>query len=485
MQKTSTPGGGRRIPSWRLAVLSLSAVVLAIAGTTVALQSANAEQPTAAATTTETTAKSTTSSSATAEAAAEKTTATKATTAAATTTAAKATTSSSAETTVTTAATTCTRTASATAKTRISNIKLPNKVKGYGGEGDTEVLPMAIASAPNGRSWLAWVSTNDRVYLQQLSCADKLIGKATSFAGIDLQDVSADAKGGVLLITKKGSCGTGPLCGGESSPCNTIHMIRFNTSGKQVWDQQVTNLTSARKGYTSGARFAWWYQHHGRLAYDGTNYAAYFGTAITVKNGSCVDIHEGDRMQVVNSAGNIVKSKSVDVGCSHAWTSRIIYDPTKKKFVMVCATDNDCRIAQPNPYRTVAASKCDGTLFGGDLVLAGTGYWTAWSQGNAVKISRFTTGAANKTVKPGVATQHPHLVRYSKSKMLLTWGSGAKTKAKVLSRSTGATIGSTLTINVKDHNYMSFKEFKDGSAAYAAAGATTNYIKIARVMPIS
>jgi hypothetical protein len=38
--------------------------------------------------------------------------------------------------------------------------------------------------------------------------------------------------------------------------------------------------------------------------------------------------------------------------------------------VMVCATDNDCRTAQPSPYRTVASGTCDGTLFGGDVVLA-------------------------------------------------------------------------------------------------------------------
>ncbi len=264
-----------------------------------------------------------------------------------------------------------------------------------------------------------------------------------------------------------------------------MHMIRFNNSGKLVWDQQVTNLTSTRKGYTNGARFVWWYQHHGRLAYDGKNYAAYFGTAITVKNGSCVDIHEGDRLQVVNSAGNIVKAKSFDFGCSHAWTSRVIYDPAKKKFVAVCATDNECRIAQPNPYRTVAASVCDGTLFGGDLVLAKTGYWEAWTQGNAVRLSRFTTGKANKTVKPGVATEHPHMVKYGANRMVLSWGSGAKTKFRILNRSTGATIGATLTVAVKDHNYTALKEYKDGSVAYPAAGGTTTSIKIARVMPMA
>ena len=98
-------------------------------------------------------------------------------------------------------------------------------------------------------------------------------------------------------------------------------MIRFDNSGHQVWDRQVTNLTSSRGGYDNGARFVWWYQHHGRLASDGKNYAAYFGVAITVQNGNCVDIHEGDRMQVVNASGALVSGHdSFAVGCSHAWT---------------------------------------------------------------------------------------------------------------------------------------------------------------------
>ncbi len=261
MRNSSKPGG-RRQPKWRLWTVGVSAVVLAVGGTTAVLQQSSTAAP----------------ASTTASSSSESTNTTTAQVAS--------------DGTVTTAAANCSRAASKTAKVRITNVKLPAKVKGYGNQGDTEAIPMAVAAASNGRSWLAWLGTNEKVYLQQLGCDDKLIGKAVSFAGIDLQDVSADAKGGALLITKKGSCGTGPLCGGTSSPCNTMHLIRFNTSGKLVSNTQVTNLTSTRKGYSNGARFVWWYQHHGRLAFDGTNYSAYFGTAITVKNGNCVDIHQ-------------------------------------------------------------------------------------------------------------------------------------------------------------------------------------------------
>ncbi len=333
------------------------------------------------------------------------------------------------------------------------------------------------------------MGTDSRVYLGKLDCNDRLVGTPTSFEGIDLQDVQADSSGGgVLLLTRRGNCGSGPLCGGSSSPCNTMHMIRFDSSGRQVWERQVTNLSSSLAGYANGARFIWWYQHHGRLASDGSNYAAYFGVAITVQNGSCVDIHEGDRMQVVSANGSLVSGHrdSFEVGCSHSWTSRIVWDPRTSHFAMVCATDNACRIAQPNPYRTVASGSCDGTLFGGDLVLASTsGYWTAWSQGGQVRLDRFTTGSADTTISTSARSSHPHLVSYGSGRMLLAWESGSSIAAQVYDAGSGRTVGSQFAVNVRDHNYQAFKSYADGSVAYPAAGSTNTSIRIARVMPLS
>jgi hypothetical protein len=267
-----------------------------------------------------------------------------------------------------------------------------------------------------------------------------------------------------------------------------MHMIRFDNSGAQQWEQQVTNLGAGRDGYDDGARFVWWYQHHGRLASDGTNYAAYFGVAITVRNGTCVDVHEGDRMQVVDAEGSLVTGHrdSFEVGCSHSWNARIVWDPRTSRFVMVCATDNNCRIAQPNPYRTVAKGTCDGTLFGGDLVLAKTsGYWTAWSQGGKARLDHFTTGASDRTVTTSAATSHPHLVSYGPDRMLLTWQDGSAMAAQVHDADSGAAVGDEFTISVRDHDFQAFKAYPDGSAAYPAAGSDSTSVKIARVLPMS
>ena len=192
-------------------------------------------------------------------------------------------------------------------------------------------------------------------------------------------------------------------------------------------------------------------------------------------------------MQVVDAGGALVAGHdSFEVGCSHAWTSRIVWDPRTSHFVMVCATDNACRIAQPNPYRTVAAGTCDGTLFGGDLVLASVpGYWTAWSQGGQARLEHFTTGASDTSITTAAKTSHPHLVGYGTGRMLLAWQAGTGMAAQVYDAGTGTTVGSQFTVNVTDHDYQAFKPYADGSAAYPAAGSTATSIKVARVMPLA
>jgi hypothetical protein len=375
---------------------------------------------------------------------------------------------------------------------RVTDVDLGVAVTGYGNEGDTLALPLAIAALPSGGSRLAWLGTDGNAYVGLLDCDDQLVGEPFALPADDLQDLHADDDGGVVLLTRRATgagsdnCGTGTLCGGESSPCSAMYLVRFDAAGTVGWTTQVTNLDDSLAGYDDGARFIWWYQHHGRLAFDGSNYAAYHGVAITVANGGCVDVHEGDRMQVVSSSGELVSDHpdAFAVGCSHSWTTRIVWDPSRGRFVMVCATDNECRIAQPSPYRTVAQGTCDGSLFGGDVVLASTtGYWTAWSQGGSIRLEHFTRGASDATIADAGSSSHPHLVSYGPSRMLLAWGSESATTAQVRDAGDGSAIGPELTIDVNDHDYMAFKAYADGSVAYPAAGPGDTTARIARVMP--
>lgn len=376
---------------------------------------------------------------------------------------------------------------------RVSEIDVGTPVTPYGRQGDADKLPMAIAALPNGGSRLAWLGTDSKVYVAELDCDDRLVGEPLSFPAVDLQDIHADADGGVILITREAegsgahNCGSGQLCGGESSPCYNMFLVRFDREGNEVWAQPVTNAVDGRDGYQNGARFVWWYQHHGRLAFDGENYAAYFGTAITTpgSRSECVDIHQGDRMQVVSAAGELVRHQDAfEVGCSHSWQTRIVWDPRSERFVMTCVTDNNCRIARPNPYRTVAQGECNGTLLGGDLVLSSDqGYWVAWSQDGKIRLDHFTEAASNKSIADAGSARHPHLVNYGEKNMLLTWASGAAQAAQVRDAGSGEPVGEQFTIEVPDHAFQAFKPYADGSVAYPAAGSANTKIRVARVLP--
>ncbi len=389
--------------------------------------------------------------------------------------------------------TVCGRTAGSCSapEVRVTEIDVGSAITPYGSEGDTAPLPMAIAALPGGGSRVAWLGTDKHVRIAELDCDDHIVGTPISIPAVDLQDLHADEDGGVVLVTREATgsgsdhCGTGPLCGGSSSPCYNMVLVRFDNAGNEVWARPVTNAIDGLDGYENGARFVWWYQHHGRIAYDGSNYGTYFCIGITVQNGQCVDIHEGDRMQVVSSEGSLVKNHpdAFEVGCSHSWQTRIVWDPRTNHFVTACVTDNNCRIARPSPYRTIAQGECDGTLFGGDLVLSSTpGYWIAWSQDGQIRLDHFTSAASDKSITNAGPSAHPHLVSYGTDNMLLTWGSGSQMAAQIRSAGSGDPVGSQFMINVPDHNYQAFKAFPDGSVAYPAAGSSSTKLKVARVM---
>jgi len=371
-------------------------------------------------------------------------------------------------------------------------------------------IPLAIAAKPGGGSLVAWMtgykhygsSTASQVQVAELDCDDKLVGTPYTFEGYDFQDLAADGDGGVIVLTRDAQGGPDAQhCGDVNNLCVTpsdrpgcydMYMVRFDCAGTEQWATKLTSSSASVMPYTSGGGdnlFVWWYQHHGRVAYDGTNYAAYFCDAITVTNNQCangagkVDIHEGDRMKVVDPSGKLLTGHdSFDIGCSHSWTARMVWDSRTKHFVTTCATDNNCRIARAPNYQTIASATCDGTLFGGDVINAGnTGYWIAWSYQNAIKLEHFATAASDKTVTTAGNTQNPHLVALGSNAMMLTWKSGSGQAAQIYDATTGAAVGSQFTIAVPDHPWQSWKPFPDGSVAWAGVSAASSTVTIARV----
>jgi hypothetical protein len=389
-------------------------------------------------------------------------------------------------------------------------------------EDEAALMPIVISPKPSGGSRLAWMS-DGMVHVGELDATDQLTANSATFAAHDFADLYADDAGGVLLLTRDapgggtGNCGEPTnLCGeppDPAIPCFDMHLVRFD-DGAETWATQLTDSSSALPSYSTSKTgpevvFVWWYAHHGRIAFDGQRYASYFGAAISVSQDACINIHQGDRMKLVDVDGQL-QNEGFGWGCSHSGYERIVFDPTEQRFVTVCKTDNNNRIAFAPDFRTIKPVDLAYSNFG-DVVLAdGGGYWLISSDrrdgepegqdGNAdIHLLHALDGEADRDLilmNDGAQNQRaPHLARYGQNRMLAAWEESStpgdlrpndperQLTLQVLDATTGATEGEPLVSGLKGNRYHALRTFPDGSVAYVAAGSSASTIDVLRVLP--
>lgn len=405
-------------------------------------------------------------------------------------------------------------------------------------ENEAELHPLVISPMPSGGARLAWMGEDGLLHITTLDANDQVTGTEVTLAVNDFSDLYADDGGGVVLATRNAAgsgaryCGTlTNLCGNVSSlpdqhECWDMYMIRFDGT-TETWATQLTESSTDLPPYLSSptddrvVRFIWWYAHHGRIAFDGQNYAGYYGSAVSLSQ-DCVNadstlsvgvnIHQGDRMNVVGPTGEIVAGLgSFDWGCSHSGYERIVWDPGASRFVTVCKTDNQNRIALAPRYSTIRPVDLGASNLG-DLALAtGGGYWLSASDiepaggGNAdVFLLRFSVLDNDATLndevpvanQAGLNERAPHLAAYGTDGLLVAWETSSSPDdirqndtsrtlyVQVRDRSTGAAVGEALPVTgVTGNRYHEFRAFPDGSAAFPARGTSTGSVRIVRVLP--
>jgi hypothetical protein len=412
------------------------------------------------------------------------------------------------------------------------------------------LTPLAISPLPSGGSRLAFLGKSDgMVHVVTLDASDQVTGTATTLPAYDFQDLYADATGGVLLVsrpamgsTDNNGCGDiNHLCGLTSSyptaaSCYDMYMVRFDGTS-ETWATKLTDTSPTLPAYgtaaTSGTNviFIWSeYAHNGRIAFDGANYAGYFGAAITVPGQSCVgsstltsgvNIHQGDRMKVVSASGAL-QSGGFDWGCSHSGFERVVWDPAAKKFVGVCKNDamtgsKSGKVAFAPSASAIDPVDLNYSNLGSILLAPGGGYWVVTSDIRAgqpanangladvhlLHVPSTTTPAPDRdllAVSDGQNDRAPHLVPYGQGQLLLAWeestatgdlaqnAPGRQMWIQLLDATTGMPPGGdgtgpvTLTPNVLGSRYQDFRPYPDGSAAYPAPGSSNTKIKVLRVL---
>ncbi|KAG2785953.1 hypothetical protein PC129_g17993 [Phytophthora cactorum] len=387
-------------------------------------------------------------------------------------------------------------------------------------EDEVNLKVVAISALPSGGSRIAFHS-GESVVVQELDANDKLVSGSTVKVPLhDFADIYADKDGFVLLGTRDSdgggtlNCGNpSNLCGSAPSPavpCYDMYLVRYDGS-KESWATKLTSSSASLPPYSSGKPGAdvymiWWYAHHGRIASDGTNWAAYFGCAISTSEGGCINIHQGDRMKVVDPSGKIAtQADSFDWGCSHSGYERITYDSRKKGYTSICKTDSNNRIMPPKDWGTTIYPVDLGAANLGDIVpdsdASSKKYWATVSNGEGdnakVHLIHFAiNAAANDDITLGGTDANeraPHLAAIGDGGLLAMWeGSssggdlaegGARTiYAQILDASTGKTISSKVTVDksVVGNRYQALKSFPDGSVAYLSKGTTDTSVQVVR-----
>jgi hypothetical protein len=418
------------------------------------------------------------------------------------------------------------------------------------------LTPLAISPIPGGGARLGFLGKTDgMIHVVTLDANDQVSGAVIGFPGYDFQDIYADAGGGVMLISRTAlgstdnhNCGNiNNLCGVKAqyptaASCYDMYMVRFDGAA-ETWATKLTDTTASLPAYGTSATgggnviFIWSeYAHNGRIAFDGTNYAGYFGAAITVPNQSCVgstdmatgvNIHQGDRMKVVNGSGAL-QSSGFDWGCSHSGFERVAWDPAAKKFVAVCKNDamtgsKSGKIAFA-PYATaIDPVDLNYSNLGNVMMAGGGGYWVITSDIRAgqpannngladvhlLHVASTSAPTPDKDLTLVSDTQNdraPHLAAYGATQLVAAWeeatatgdlsqnATGRQMYIQLLDSTSGAApAGSTattagplkLTPNVLGSRYQDFRAFPDGSVAYPAPGSSGTKIKVLRVLPCS
>jgi hypothetical protein len=397
-------------------------------------------------------------------------------------------------------------------------------------EDEVALKPLMISPIPSGGSRIASMGSDGKVHIIELDANDTLTGSPVTIVAKDFEDILADTKGGVLLVTRDAQGGGTLNCGNPSNlcgtppspavPCYDMYMVRFD-GAEETWSTKLTNSSATLPPYSTSATgpevyMIWWYAHHGRLASDGTNFAGFFGAAISVTQSGCINIHQGDRMKVVSPTGAIITG-GFDWGCSHSGYERILWDSRVNKYITICkndaATDGlSGKIAYAPSMSKILAVDLNYSNIGNIVTEGDGGYWTissvtqsgqtAGTDGLAdVSLIHFKSGTADKEVPVAVSTtlneRAPHLANYGATNLLAAWeqstmkgdlvygASGRTMYIQVLDAKTGGLVSAPISVDVKGNRYQEFRSFPDGSVAYVAPGSSASKVKILRVMPCS
>ncbi len=352
----------------------------------------------------------------------------------------------------------------------IVSIAVTPKVVTKGSGINSVSLPVILSTTPNGRAKVAW-SDGTNVHVTPLDEAGQRAAADVMIAGTEVRGLVAHDDGAAVLVRR----------------ADVMAFVRLNEAGAV---QSMLNIVGGTSHTTEGARWIDDWPHQGRLAWSGTQYAAYFGQ--TGNHGSAGN-HQGDQYALVTATGTKATG-GWDWGCSHSLDDRIAHNGTV--FAPICISDsypgagiffnNRVKISdEPSVTNVGGIAKLGG------IVPAPDGFWlTFTSPANRassdiafIKISNTGTpsGRAYLTDTAAVQEGFSHLAAYG-DRLVAGWDSGNATAVSVaVIDKAGVVVEGPAVTTARIGGQDDFATFANGDVGWAGAWDDLAQVRIVRV----
>jgi hypothetical protein len=170
-----------------------------------------------------------------------------------------------------------------------------------------------LSPLDDGTSKVAWNDGSGRAHITPLTAADSRAGTDIVVDASEVAGFAAHVEGGTLLVVRD----------------DVMALHRVDGSGARVFDVQ---FVGDQPTDVVGNKWIDSWSDSGRLAWDGSRYAAYFGHTQLWDSGR----HQGDMLRFVDGDGNVLGG-GWDWGCSHSL--EVLMGFTGSRDVPICLSD--------------------------------------------------------------------------------------------------------------------------------------------------
>jgi hypothetical protein len=329
-------------------------------------------------------------------------------------------------------------------------------------------LPVMLAVAPNGSAKVAWSDGSD-VHLTPLTAAGERAGDDWLTSGSEARGLVAHDDGAAVLVRDG----------------DQMAFRLFDSAGSE---QASLTLVGDNSHSSDGDRWIDDWPHNGRLAWSGTQYAAYFGQ--TGNHGSAGD-HQGDHYAFISPTGTR-EDGGWDWGCSHSLDERLAHNGGT--FAPVCTSDtypgagiwfaNRVEISNEPSITNVGG----GTKLGG-LVPTSDGFYLYFASpegGSSYDVvfvhvdnDGETSGRVLLSETPEVDERFAHLAAYGDG-LLAGWGEETDLTLAVVDTS-GNVVEGPVAISAQAGGLDDFASYPNGDAGFAYAGDGASSLEVTRV----